>query len=502
MSFLFLDRMAFGLTRKHFILLGLLAAAALGGYLIYGAQVSGSGFPLDDAWIHQVYARNLAERGEWAFNPWQPSAGATSPMWVLLLAVGYWLGLTPYAWSFLLGWLSLFVLGLVGAAMFRLLAPEWAHRSAWVGALLILEFHSVWSAASGMETIVFTSLSTAGLAMVLYSKKIGGKKPYWFAAGMLVSVAVLVRPEGLTLLAPLLAAASLLPKSSKRIKTMGAILLGFALLFLPYLLFNQLISGSWWPNTFYAKQAEYAALLTQPFFMRLEQVSAQVVVGAGILLIPGFIYFIYHALLKKAGLPLLCSAWVIGFLVIYALRLPVAYQHGRYVMPVIPIYILVSSAGLVRAIQLNSSDLWHRVVSKAWIGAVVLGTLVFYVLGASAYAKDVAFINTEMVAAATWVRENTSTDALIAAHDIGALGYFAQRPILDLAGLTSPEVIPFIRDESLLGTYLNEQGADYLVTFPGWYPRLARQGELVFHTAGQASPAPGGENMAVYRWPH
>ena len=43
---------------------------------------------------------------------------------------------------------------------------------------------------------------------------------------------------------------------------------------------------------------------------------------------------------------------------------------------------------------------------------------------------------------------NTPPDALIAAHDIGAVGYFGQRRLLDLAGLVSPEVIPFIRDEA------------------------------------------------------
>ncbi len=493
--------MTVGLPRKQVLAFGVLAAAAIGGYLIYSAQASGSGFPLDDAWIHQVYARNLTERGEWAFNPGQPSAGATSPLWVILLAVGYWLGLAPFVWTFLLGWLSLFVLGVAGAAVFRLLAPEWAHGSVWVGALLILEFHSVWSAGSGMETIVFTTLCITVLAMVLNGKNAKEKTTHWFAGGLLTGVAVLVRPEGLTLIAPLLLAALLIQKSGEKIKLMAALLIGFALLFLPYLLFNHAISGSWWPNTFYAKQAEYAELLAHPFFIRLAQLSFQVIIGPGVLLTPGLFYFIYRGVREKNWLPLMCLVWVMGFLVLYALRLPVTYQHGRYVMPVIPIFILLSSAGLARWIQLNSVNLWRRVVSKAWVGAVALGTLVFYGLGAPAYANDVAFINTEMLATASWVRDNTRADALIAAHDIGALGYFAQRPILDLAGLTSPEIIPFIRDETRLADYLSERNADYLVTFPGWYPQLTSGAEQLFQTTGLVSPALGGENMAVYRWP-
>jgi hypothetical protein len=105
-----------------------------------------------------------------------------------------------------------------------------------------------------------------------------------------------------------------------------------------------------------------------------------------------------------------------------------------------------------------------------------------------------------MVATAHWVARNTDQDALIAAHDIGALGYFAGRRLLDLAGLVSPEVIPFIRDEARLAAYLDERQADYLVTFPGWYPALVAGANPVYRSTGNASPAQGGENMVVYRW--
>jgi len=121
-------------------------------------------------------------------------------------------------------------------------------------------------------------------------------------------------------------------------------------------------------------------------------------------------------------------------------------------------------------------------------------------MGARAYGQDVATIETEMVATARWVANNTPEDALIAAHDIGALGYFGNHRLLDLAGLVSPEVIPFIRDEKRLVAFLNQNRVDYLVTFPSWYPYLVRQGELIYQSQGVFSPVQGGDNMAVYRW--
>ena len=61
------------------------------------------GFPLDDAWIHQTYARNLARSGQLAFVPGVPSAGSTAPLWSFLLSIGYLLGAPYQIWTYGLG---------------------------------------------------------------------------------------------------------------------------------------------------------------------------------------------------------------------------------------------------------------------------------------------------------------------------------------------------------------------------------------------------------------
>jgi len=48
----------------------------------------GEHLPLDDAWIHLGYARNLLAHGYYTYNPGSVQTGATSPLWTLTLAAG------------------------------------------------------------------------------------------------------------------------------------------------------------------------------------------------------------------------------------------------------------------------------------------------------------------------------------------------------------------------------------------------------------------------------
>ena len=45
------------------------------------------GFPLDDSWIHLVFARNLATGHGLSFNPGDLVIGSTAPLWTALLSV-------------------------------------------------------------------------------------------------------------------------------------------------------------------------------------------------------------------------------------------------------------------------------------------------------------------------------------------------------------------------------------------------------------------------------
>ncbi len=256
-------------------LIGLGAASAL-AYALIARAAGAAGFPLDDAWIHQTYARNLGWHGQWAFILGQPSAGSTAPLWTFLLAIGYTLRIDYAAWTLLL---NAILLGLTSWLAFRLARQvgNVPHSAAWwAGALVVFEWHLVWAAASGMETVLFCALVLAawvaaggGLgegvagatvagahrgpsAPILSGTAVAGAtRSTSFWAGVLGGLSVWARPDGLTLL-PFLAwlvwdqSDQLLIGIRQRAQRLGWFAGGAALVLVPYFVFNLALSGQLW----------------------------------------------------------------------------------------------------------------------------------------------------------------------------------------------------------------------------------------------------------------
>jgi hypothetical protein len=61
-------------------------------------------------------------------------------------------------------------------------------------------------------------------------------------------------------------------------------------------------------------------------------------------------------------------------------------------------------------------------------------------------------------------------------------------------------VIPFIRDEARLADYLDENSADYLITFPSFYPKLTEGQQVVFEAGLERRPQQFDEHIRVYLW--
>ncbi len=466
-------------------------------YLFWTAKTYRWGFPLDDAWIHQTYARNLIKYGEWVYHPGQPSAGSTAPLWTGWLSLGYWLKLPMLTWAWLSGIVCMGMMILVSYQFFIKNFPPNPLFQAGFFLFMGLEWHFTWAALSGMETILFALMIVSVFVLLIQERK------KWFVIGLLIGLGVWIRPDALTLFGPL--GWSLLWEKSDwktKQKDLGSALIGATILLLPYFTSNYLISKSVFPNTFYAKQAEYAILQQKPLSSRLFALIKLPLVGAGALLFPGFLSELWRCVRENDRLIQAAYLWWFGYIMIYAWRLPVVYQHGRYLIPAMPIFFVLGWRGSLAILGdfIKKSNPFIRISGMGWWLSVILVSVGFVGLGANAYAQDVAIIESEMVDCAKWVNQNIPEEKLIAIHDIGAFGYFNNHRLLDLAGLVSPEVIPIIRDEQRISDYLDSQGVDYLITFPNWYPKLVEQAKPIYNTEGEFSPKAGGENMTVYQW--
>ncbi len=479
--------------RAWLLLLGV-AMISMGITLAYSAANYRSGFPLDDAWIHQTYARNLALRGEWAFIPGQISGGSTAPLWTIFLAVGHLVGVPPIAWSSLVNLLVLVACAGMAEGVVARMTGRAPGRIPWVGLLFIVEWHLTWAALSGMETVLHVLLVLAVTLLLLRNA------PRWFWLGILTGLAMWVRPDGVTLLGPLVFVAFLHEKEWKeKAGAFARLLPGFAALAVPYLIFNLVLTGEIFPTTFYAKQSEYAAWQASPLLGRSVDVTIKFLTGPAILLIPGLLLQGVTAVRKKSWGQVSMFAWMLGFVSIYLLRMP-AYQHARYLIPAMAVFFPLGMAGFLACLHSQRQGRWVANLRFAWAATLMMTALGFWFLGMRSYASDVEFIESEMVDTARWVSTNVPAKALVAAHDIGALGYFDQHRLIDLAGLVTPEIIPFLRDDRRLAEYMDDKGVDYLVVFPNWYPTLTAGLQPVFSSGAAYSPSVGGTNLAVYEW--
>ena len=61
--------------------------------------------------------------------------------------------------------------------------------------------------------------------------------------------------------------------------------------------------------------------------------------------------------------------------------------------------------------------------------------------------------------AAEWLRANAPPAASVSYYEVGALGYFSDRTVIDLVGIVTPELLPYVRRRDFEGAFLARPGA-------------------------------------------
>jgi len=471
------------------VLLILLEALSAALYLGKAGQF---GFPLDDAWIHQTYARNFGLHGLMAFSPGQPSTGSTSFGWTVLLAAGYALKVPFFLWTYF--WSGIFAIATAYTA--ARLSQEYfgGFRNAATGAVIcILEWHLAWAAVSGMEVGLFTFLML--LFFLLLNRD---RSP--FLLGSLTGLIVLVRPEG-TLLALVFAFKLVLsePHKIKRIiLDAAAFLVVFSIVISPWIIFNLTYSQHPFPNTVSAKFMLYGYPWSLGKSLKyLWDVFIYFLNGPLLLIVPGAGFAVYNAVRTRDtrlfyALALFCT--LIG---LNAVALPAIYDHGRYLMPLIPLMVIHGIQGLGQVLKrFTHTPLVRYAVWLSLFGMVFL----LWINGASDYSYRTQLFNTVHIEAARWINMNTPQNTVIATHDIGIIGYHTERQIVDLAGLITPEIVPILNDPQKMAEYLRQRHVTHLIVYSGYYRDLLNllDSHLVFSPGAEQLRAMGVEPFEIY----
>jgi hypothetical protein len=447
-----------------------------------GTDAALTGLPLDDSWIHLVYARSLAALQGFAYNPGQLETGFTSPLWVVLCAPLFWLkslwgGDVVYgvkALGLALGWAN-------SALAWRLaLRLSGARASAYAAALLLaVEPSLCFAKLSGMEILCASALMLYGVWSLTEGRLLG--------VSVAIALAPLARPESLVY--SLLLGAALLMSCRGAAQGTRRALLALSPLVLTLGLwagYCLLVTGRPLPSTYYAKHMARPLLVHWPTLellvrhMLLELPTMYL--GSGLFLYAlGALVMCQGARDRVALVLLLTLPWILLCALSRTHHLAQAapfYWH-RYFEPIIPL-VLVPVGVALGGLAVRARDALSRRQLVLPVGTAVLGLLCLVRVPGGLFAKADLFsencenINEMNVAIGRWLRSHAAPDDWIATHDAGAIRFFSERRVLDLVGLNEHRVLAGQRS-----ALLAERRPRYYVSFPPLPGEMVAAGQRV-----------------------
>ncbi|MFZ5981899.1 MAG: hypothetical protein ACOYVF_14860 [Candidatus Zixiibacteriota bacterium] len=387
-----------------------------------------TGFIADDAFITFRYAENLAAGKGFVYNIGDKVLGTSTPFFTLLLAFFAGLRILPVTAAL---FISLVSSGLTASVLYRFAQSLRFRQFAAVPAqVYILWPRSIPADTCGMETALFTLLVTSAFYFQHRQFRL-------YAIGM-ATLATVTRPEGFGLL--LLLGLYNIFRDRHNWK---AYLITPSIIIIPWIALSWLYFGSPIPNTIPAKLALYSRFGTEPLFDRLS------------LLLGFHIYYGYIMLAAAVigGRWLYKKQYFGGLEIFWMLAMTAFYLFGRthlffwYMAPVFPIYILFAAAVIPFSIDRINCPA-HRCVTYSRVVSV----LIILILLAGNYLPTKNHHETQQTLEGVhrqvgyYLYVHADQNDLVAAEDIGYIGYFSQRKILDRDGLVSPEAVPYNRD--------------------------------------------------------
>jgi len=85
------------------------------------------------------------------------------------------------------------------------------------------------------------------------------------------------------------------------------------------------------------------------------------------------------------------------------------------------------------------------------------------------YIESCRYITDRQVKTALWIRDHLPENAVVGTHDIGAIGFYSNRRVVDMVGLVSPDMIRNIGRFDLLRDFLIKSGTTHLAVLKNWF---------------------------------
>ena len=432
-------------ARGHFLLIILLMIAAFAGRALPGPRT------IDDAYITFRYARNILAGKGFVYNTGERVLGTTTPLYTLLMA----------AESGLTGWrdtstglptgypeLALLTNAIAGSGstwlLYRL-GKRLGNRTfvgIAVAACWAIHPASVTFAIGGMETPVFVVLILGTFSAYLEGK--------WRATGALAALALLTRPEALVVI--VLIAADVVNRLVRRPEKRAAArwpasLAAFVLILAPWLIFATLYFGSPIPGSILAKGVAYQVSSTQALttFLRTLVVPFSSVGDfspvVGLLLLTA--YATLFAIGALAAIRREARSWpmfvfVPAYLVAYVAANPLIFRW--YVVPPLPIILLGLGVGWRTVTgEISQPRAANALFTAGAMLAIASAAGGWWIPdhGPTAPAPRMAYIKVEQayLEAVEALRGQIGPQTVLAAGDIGAIGYATGARIYDTLGL-------------------------------------------------------------------